>query len=56
MLSSIYNYLKGYVKVNCSNSNCNREIVMYNRDIIPGVEISCSHTCTFELYNRINKK
>ncbi len=53
MLSSIYNYITGYVKVNCSN--CNRELTMYYKDIIPKVEISCSHGCTFELYNKYCK-
>ncbi len=28
MLSSIYNYITGYVKVKCSN--CNRELLMYH--------------------------
>jgi hypothetical protein len=51
--ATIYNYLTGYVKVKCSN--CERELLMYYKDIIPKVEISCSHGCTFELYNKYCK-
>ncbi len=51
--SSIYNYFAGYVKVNCSN--CNVELLMYYKDIIPNVEISCSHGCSFELYEKFCK-
>jgi hypothetical protein len=58
MLRSIYNYIMGYVYIKCSN--CNREIYMKSNDIIEGVDISCSHGCTFELYrkheqNKLNK-
>ncbi len=51
--SSIYNYLSGYIKVNCSN--CNRDLKMHYKDIIPNVEISCSHGCTFQLYEKFCK-
>ena len=51
--ASIYNYLAGYVKVNCKN--CNGELTMYYKDVIPNIDISCSHGCTFELYNKYCK-
>ncbi len=51
--TTIYNYLTGYVKVKCSN--CDRDLLMYYKDIIPNIEISCSHGCTFELYNKYCK-
>jgi hypothetical protein len=54
MLSAIYNYVFGYVKVKCDN--CNRELVMKNDKFLNSGNISCSHGCTFELYNKFEKE
>ena len=48
--SSIYNYFAGYVNVKCSN--CNRELLIYYKYIMPNSDISCSHGCSFELYKK----
>lgn len=52
MLNSLYNYVFGYTKVNCSN--CNTELIVKN--FIKSGDISCSNSCTFELYNKFQRE
>ncbi len=54
MLTSLYNYIFGYVYVKCEN--CNRELCVKSNIITEGSHISCSNGCTFELYNKLEKK
>jgi hypothetical protein len=54
MLTSIYNYIFGYIKVNCVN--CNREMMVQQKYFTHTTNISCSHGCTFEYFNKSIKK
>ncbi len=53
MLTSIYNYIFGYIKVNCIN--CNREMVVQKKLIFDTINISCSNGCTYEYFNKTMK-